>query len=83
MARAWRIEYDGAYYHVLSRGNEGRDIFHDGKDRSVFLDTLGEVSDRFEIDVYAFVLMSNHISRPVANQTGESVSGHAMVWRNL
>jgi len=58
MARPWRIEYDGAYYHVVSRGNEGRDIFHDDKDRRVFLDTLGEVSNRFEIDVYAFVLMS-------------------------
>ena len=41
MARPWRIEYDGAYYHVLSRGNEGRDIFYDDKDRRVFLDTLG------------------------------------------
>jgi chromosomal replication initiation ATPase DnaA len=27
MSRAWRIEYAGALYHVLSRGNERRDIF--------------------------------------------------------
>jgi DNA-binding CsgD family transcriptional regulator len=27
MKRAWRIEYEGAYYHLLSRGNEGGDIF--------------------------------------------------------
>ncbi len=28
MGRAWRIEYEGGLYHVLSRGNERRDIFH-------------------------------------------------------
>jgi putative transposase len=60
MARAWRIEYEGAYYHVLSRGNERRDIFCDTKDRRLFLETLGEVSERFNVDVFAYVLMSNH-----------------------
>jgi REP element-mobilizing transposase RayT/DNA-binding CsgD family transcriptional regulator len=60
MSRAWRIEYEGAYYHLLSRGNEGGDIFVDKDDRFVFLDTLGEMSERFEMDVYAYVLMDNH-----------------------
>ena len=63
MARPWRIEYEGAYYHVFSRGNEGRDIFYDNKDRRIFLDTLGEVSDRFEIDVYAFVLRDHKLDK--------------------
>ena len=54
MARPWRIEYDGAYYHVLSRGNEGRDIFYDDKDRRVFLDTLGEVSDWYSEKAHRF-----------------------------
>ena len=60
MSRAWRIEYKGALYHLLSRGNEQRDIFEDERDRSIFLDTIGEFSERFEIDVFAFVLMDNH-----------------------
>jgi len=60
MSRAWRIEYEGALYHLLSRGNEGRDIFINDKDRFVFLDTIGEMSERFEIDVFAYVLMGNH-----------------------
>jgi putative transposase len=60
MARPWRIQYGGAYYHVLSRGNEGRDIFFDDGDRKLFLRTIGETSDRFKIDVFAFVLMRNH-----------------------
>ena len=29
MGRAWRIEYEGALYHILSRGNEQKDIFYD------------------------------------------------------
>jgi len=60
MSRAWRIEYEGALYHLLSRGNERRDIFEDLKDRNVFLDTIGEFSERFEIHVFAYVMMDNH-----------------------
>ncbi len=48
MARPWRIEFEGAYYHVLSRGNERRDIFYDDKDRKMYLDMLGETTRRFE-----------------------------------
>ena len=60
MARTWRIEYEGALYHVLSRGNEQRPIFIDNADRLLFLETLGEMSERFEIDIFAYVLMDNH-----------------------
>ena len=60
MTRPWRIEFEGAYYHILSRGNERRDIFSDKDDRISFLDTLGKMSDRFEVEVYAYVLMDNH-----------------------
>ena len=60
MARPWRIEFEGAYYHVLSRGNERKDIFYDDNDRKLFIDTLGETSDRFDVDIFVFVLMSNH-----------------------
>jgi putative transposase len=40
MTHAWRIEFEGVLYHVLSRGNERRDIFFDDDDRRLFLDTL-------------------------------------------
>jgi hypothetical protein len=33
---AWRLEYEGALYHVLSRGNEGRPIFIENDDRLLF-----------------------------------------------
>jgi REP element-mobilizing transposase RayT len=60
MARQWRIEYEGAYYHVLSRGNEKGNIVVDHKDRMRFLETLGQFSDKYQIDIYAYVLMDNH-----------------------
>ncbi|MBE7546924.1 MAG: transposase [Planctomycetia bacterium] len=50
----------GTYYHILSRGNERRNIFHDNDDRISFLDILVNMSERFEVEVYAYVLMDNH-----------------------
>ena len=60
MARAWRIEYEGGLYHVLSRGNQRQAIFADDEDRQVFLTTLSEMAERFEVEVCTYVLMSNH-----------------------
>ena len=60
MARPWRIEFEGALYHILSRGNQGQDIFISDADQHLFLDTLGEMAARYDIDIYAYVLMGNH-----------------------
>ena len=81
MARPWRIEYGGAYYHVLSRGNERRDIFFDDRDRRVFLSTLGETSDRFKVDIFAYVLMGNHYH--VLLRTNLPNLSRAMQWLGL
>ena len=45
MTRQWRIEFEGAYYHILSRGNEQRNIFHDNEDRISFLEISGKMRD--------------------------------------
>ncbi len=42
-----RIEFPGAVYHVTSRGNAGRPIFGDDRDRKRFLNILGDVVDRY------------------------------------
>jgi REP element-mobilizing transposase RayT len=60
MARQWRIEYPGAIYHVLSRGNGRQDIFLSDRDRQLFLSLLEELSERFDIEISAYVLMGNH-----------------------
>ncbi|MGM0454081.1 MAG: transposase [Thermodesulfobacteriota bacterium] len=60
MGRAWRIQYPGAIYHLMSRGNDGQNIFLSEKDRLLFSDTIGEFAERFEIDIFAYLFMPNH-----------------------
>lgn len=81
MARAWRIEYEGALYHVLSRGNERRDIFLDDDDRAMFLTGLAEAGERFAVDVLAYVLMGNHYH--LLLRTRRANLSKAMQWLGL
>jgi REP element-mobilizing transposase RayT len=60
MARQLRIEYAGAIYHVMSRGDRREAIFLDDEDRRQFLKTLGEVCERAGWHVHAYCLMGNH-----------------------
>lgn len=71
MPRKPRIEYAGAVYHVMSRGQRREDIFHGDKDRNLFLETLGEACERTGWKIHAYVLMGNHyhllLETPEAN----------------
>jgi len=60
MPRQLRIEYAGAIYHVMSRGDRGEDIFFDDQDRRKFLATLGEACIKADWQVHAYCLMKNH-----------------------
>lgn len=60
MGRAPRIEYEGAVYHVMCRGNRQEPVFRDNRDNEMFLDTLAEACVRTQWRVHAFVLMGNH-----------------------
>jgi putative transposase len=60
MARPIRVEFPGAVYHVMARGNERREIFRDDQDRQRFLETLAEAVSQFGLNVYAYCLMPNH-----------------------
>jgi putative transposase len=60
MARKPRLEYAGAVYHVMDRGDRSEDIFHDHEDRRRFLLALGQACGRTGWRVHAFVLMRNH-----------------------
>ena len=44
MARKIRVEYEGAIYHVMNRGDRKEPIFRDDSDRWLFLETLGQAS---------------------------------------
>lgn len=60
MARKPRIEFAGAVYHVLSRGDRGEPIYQDDEDRLLFLRFLGEVCERTGWLIHAYILMTNH-----------------------
>ena len=61
MARPIRIQYPGAFYHVMSRGNERRAVFREEADYELFLETLKDASERFDVLVHAWCLMPNHL----------------------
>src|SRR2546426_753981 len=61
MARKPRVEFDGALYHVIVRGNHRRDIFRDETDRVTYLERIEHYRERYHCIVYAYVLMSNHV----------------------
>ena len=60
MARPLRIQYPGAIYHVMNRGDQREDIFRDDQDRDKFLGTLTEACWKTEWQVHAYCLMRNH-----------------------
>ena len=60
MPRNPRIEFPGAVYHVMNRGDHQEAIFRDAKDREQFLETLGEACEKTGWRVHAYVLMGNH-----------------------
>jgi hypothetical protein len=60
MARKLRVQYPGAIYHVMNRGDRREAIYEDDEDRSLFLETLGEACQKTDWQVHAWCLMSNH-----------------------
>lgn len=71
MSRPLRIEYPGAWYHVMNRGRRSEKIFHDRHDYQVFVDLLKESAEIWNVRIAAYVLMPNHyhilVNTPDAN----------------
>ena len=60
MPRQVRIEFPGATYHVMCRGDRREAIFEDDTDRECFIETLSEAVQRAGWRLHAYVLMGNH-----------------------
>jgi REP-associated tyrosine transposase len=65
-----RILIRGGYYHVTCRGNNRRAIYRDDRDRSVFLEKLRGSLANYQVELHAYVLMSNHFHLLVATPKG-------------
>ncbi len=78
MPRKIRVEYPGALYHVMSRGDRREAIFKDDRDRLCFLETLGQACAKTGWRALAWCLMANHFHLVVETPNANLVSG--MKW---
>ena len=78
MPRKLRLEYGGAIYHVINRGDRKEEIVLDDHDRQRFVDTLGEVCQKAGWQVHAYCLMSNHFHLVIETPRGNLSAG--MQW---
>lgn len=88
MAGPLRIEYENAFYHITSRGNERKSIFTDRNDNEKVLSYGGLVHSRYKVMVYGYVLMDNHyhllIETPELNlsRVTRNLNGHYTIYFN-
>lgn len=75
MPRSPRIEYPGAVYHVMCRGDRREAIFKGDEDRLRFLETLGQACERMEWRIHGYVLMPNHYHLLLETPSGGLVDG--------
>jgi REP element-mobilizing transposase RayT len=78
MSRKLRVEYRGAIYHVMSRGDRREPIFKGDSDRQNFLETLGEACVKTGWRVHAYCLMPNHFHLVIETPQPNLVAG--MKW---
>ena len=75
MPRKLRLEYAGAIYHVMNRGDRRESIFLGEEDRQLFVETLGEACQKTGWQVHAYCLMGNHFHLVVETPRGNLVAG--------
>jgi REP-associated tyrosine transposase len=61
MSRKPRIEFEGAFYHVITRGNQRQKVFKDKDDFLKYLEILSNYKTRYKYFLYAYTLLNNHI----------------------
>ena len=81
MARPLRVEYPGAFYHVMNRGNAGEVLYKTKKDRERFLENIENAAKRFSLKVHTYCLMGNHYHLIV--ETLEPNLSRAMQWLHV
>lgn len=81
MARPLRIEYPGAFYHIMHRGNAGSDIFKSMRDREKFLEYIGKAVERYKLKIHTYCLMTNHYH--LLLETPQPNLSQAIKWINV
>ncbi|AZZ94013.1 transposase [Hahella sp. KA22] len=71
MARLPRLYLPGCAHHIIQRGNNREPCFYDEADYKAYLSFLKDAADKYQVDIHAFVLMTNHVhmlATPVNDQ---------------
>ncbi len=75
MSRQLRIEYPGAYYHVMSHGTGDLWLYKTPTDFKVFLELLFEVKEKYKFSFQTFTLMLNHYHFQIETPFGNLSKG--------
>jgi putative transposase len=81
MARPFRIEYPGAFYHVMHRGTAGSAIFESDRDREKFFEYVSKSTERYKLRIHTYCLMKDHYHLLV--ETPEPNLCRAIKWINV
>ena len=75
MARPLRVEYEGAFYHVMNRGLERREIFQEERDYEKFLELVEDTHRQYQFKVHSYCLMPNHYHLYIETPQGDLSQG--------
>ncbi len=61
MPRSARVVFEGVVHHITQRGNYRQNIFEDSADRKKYIEFVSEYSTKYQMKIYAYCLMTNHV----------------------
>jgi REP-associated tyrosine transposase len=89
MARIARVVVPGLAYHVTHRGNRRQNVFLDPEDRRLYKQWLLEYSKRYDLEIWSYCLMTNHVHHLVVGRRSDSLAlgmgrthGRFAQWQN-
>ncbi|MDD4834648.1 MAG: transposase [Lutispora sp.] len=71
MARKPRVEYPGALYHVMCRGNNGEYVLNKDEDKLIYLELVRKYKERYGFKLYSYCIMNNHVHLLIEMETVE------------
>jgi chromosomal replication initiation ATPase DnaA len=90
MSRALRIEYEGAWYHIMNRGAGRQIIFHNEAHYNLFLKLLSEIHNRYrmkrprQVAIYLACKLSSHKHQTIAEHFSQiTYAGIAKIYQRL
>jgi len=73
MARALRLSFEGAFYHITTRGMRKENIFYSDKDKLIFIDKINETFYKYSFICYAYHLVDNHYHLFIKFSSGQKI----------